>query len=51
MKDFYKNKRVPVTGADEFMGSHLTERLLAGGVKVSVYVRGNSHVRYYAIYP
>ena len=38
----YKNKRVLVTGADGFMGSHLTERLLAEGAKVSVYVRGNS---------
>ncbi len=38
----WKNKRVLVTGADGFMGSHLTERLLAEGAKVSVYVRGNS---------
>ena len=31
-----------VTGADGFMGSHLTERLVAAGAKVSVYIRGNS---------
>jgi len=42
MASFYKNKRVLVTGADGFMGSHLAERLLAEGAKVSVYVRGNS---------
>jgi NDP-hexose 4,6-dehydratase len=44
MKSFYKNKRVLVTGADGFMGSHLTERLLAEGAKVSIYVRGNSTI-------
>lgn len=42
MAGFYKNKRVLVTGADGFMGSHLTERLLVEGAKVSVFVRGNS---------
>ena len=42
MKGFYKNKRVLVTGADGFMGSHLTERLLSEGAKVSIFVRGNS---------
>lgn len=40
--NFYKNKRVLVTGADGFMGSHLVERLLSEGAKVSIYVRGNS---------
>jgi len=44
MKPFYKNKRVLVTGADGFMGSHLAERLLNEGAKVSVYVRGNSTI-------
>ena len=44
MRSFYKNKRVLVTGADGFMGSHLTERLLSEGAKVSVYVRGNSTI-------
>ena len=37
-----KNKRVLITGADGFMGSHLTEKLIDMGAKVSVYVRGNS---------
>ncbi|MDD5194094.1 MAG: GDP-mannose 4,6-dehydratase [Candidatus Omnitrophica bacterium] len=41
-KSYYKNKRVLITGADGFMGSHLTERLLCEGAKVSVYLRGNS---------
>ena len=34
--------RVLVTGADGFMGSHLTEKLVSMGADVSVYVRGNS---------
>ncbi|MBI4982306.1 MAG: GDP-mannose 4,6-dehydratase [Candidatus Omnitrophica bacterium] len=38
----YKNKRVLVTGADGFMGSHLCERLLQEGARVSCFVRGNS---------
>jgi len=38
----WKRKRVLVTGADGFMGSHLTERLVAEGAKVSIYIRGNS---------
>ncbi|MEW6407145.1 MAG: GDP-mannose 4,6-dehydratase [Patescibacteria group bacterium] len=42
MPNFYNKKRVLITGADGFMGSHLVERLLAEGAKVSVYVRGNS---------
>ncbi len=39
---FWKNKKVLVTGADGFMGSHLTEKLLALGARVSVMVRGSS---------
>lgn len=42
MKSYWKNKRVLVTGADGFMGSHLTERLVSEGAKVSIYIRGNS---------
>ena len=37
---FYKGKRVLITGADGFMGSHLAEKLISYGAKVSVYVRG-----------
>ena len=42
IKDYYKNKRVLVTGADGFMGSFLTERLVEYGAKTSIYIRGNS---------
>ena len=42
MKSIWKNKRVLVTGADGFMGSHLTERLVREGARVSIYIRGNS---------
>lgn len=38
----WKNKWVLITGADGFIGSHLTEELIAKGAKVSVYVRGDS---------
>ena len=34
--------RVLITGADGFMGSHLTEALLSSGAEVSVYVRGTT---------
>lgn len=42
MSQHWKNKRVLVTGADGFVGSHLTDKLVALGAKVSVLVRGNS---------
>lgn len=42
MANFYKNKKILVTGADGFMGSHLVERLLSEGARVCVYVRGSS---------
>lgn len=38
----WKGRNVLVTGADGFMGSHLTERLVTLGAKVSVLVRGSS---------
>ena len=38
----WKGRSVLVTGADGFMGSHLTERLVAAGAKVSVLVRPRS---------
>lgn len=42
--DFYKGRKVLVTGADGFMGSHLAERLLSYGASVSVLVMGNAVV-------
>ncbi len=41
-EEFWRQKRVLVTGADGFMGSHLTEELIRLGAEVSVYVRGTS---------
>ena len=40
-QDFYKGKKVLVTGADGFMGSHLTERLVSYGANVTCFVRGS----------
>ncbi|MFA6888683.1 MAG: GDP-mannose 4,6-dehydratase [Candidatus Woesearchaeota archaeon] len=42
--EFYKNKTVLITGADGFVGSHLTEALLEAGAFVSILVRGTSHM-------
>lgn len=42
MAQNWKGKRVLITGADGFMGSHLTEKLLELGANVSVLVRGSS---------
>lgn len=39
---FYKEKKVLVTGADGFIGSHLTEKLLEEGADVSVFIRSAS---------
>jgi NDP-hexose 4,6-dehydratase len=41
-KSYWRNKKVLVTGADGFIGSHLTERLVEMEAQVSVLVRGNS---------
>ncbi len=43
-KEHWEGKRVLVTGADGFMGSHLTEKLLEMGSEVYVFVRGTSTV-------
>jgi len=40
--DFWAGKSVLVTGADGFVGSHLTDRLLALGADVTILVRGTS---------
>lgn len=42
MTDFWKNKRVLVTGADGFIGSHLTERLVKRGAVIRAFVYYNS---------
>jgi|TARA_B110000114_G_C15082427_1_gene394720 nucleoside-diphosphate-sugar epimerase len=39
---FWKNKKVLITGSDGFIGSHLTEKLIDLGAKVTSVVRGTS---------
>ena len=41
-KKVLEGARVLITGADGFMGSHLTEKLLEFGAEVSIYARGSS---------
>ncbi len=38
LEDFYKRRRILITGADGFIGSHLTERLVEYGAIVSILV-------------
>ncbi len=42
VSEFWKNKRVLVTGAAGFIGSHLVERLLHLGADVTAFVRYNA---------
>jgi NAD dependent epimerase/dehydratase len=46
MKPFWQNKRVLLTGAGGFIGSHLLEKLVAGGASVRAFVRYNSRADY-----
>jgi nucleoside-diphosphate-sugar epimerase len=39
--NFYNGKKVLITGADGFMGSHLTERLVSYGAETIAFVRGS----------
>ena len=43
MKNFWKNKKVLLTGADGFVGSHLTEKLIDLGANVTIVVRATSN--------
>ena len=43
MKNYWKNKKVLITGADGFVGSHLTEKLIDLGANVTIIVRGTSN--------
>src|SRR5215468_1970535 len=40
--EFYEGRTVLVTGADGFMGSHLTEALVGIGARVHAFVRATS---------
>ena len=41
--NFWKNKNVLLTGADGFVGSHLAEKLIDLGAKLTIVVRATSN--------
>ncbi len=43
MTKFWKNKKVLLTGADGFVGSHLAEKLIDLGANLTIVVRGTSN--------
>jgi dTDP-glucose 4,6-dehydratase len=43
IREAYKGRSVLITGADGFLGSHLTEALLAQGAEISILVRRPAH--------
>ena len=43
MKNFWKNRRVLLTGADGFVGSHLAEKLIDLEAQVTIVVRATSN--------
>lgn len=43
MTKFWKNKKVLLTGADGFVGSHLAEKLIDLGVHLTIVVRATSN--------
>ena len=44
-QQFYQGKKVLITGADGFIGSHLTEKLLDYRAKIIVFVKDNTLIR------
>lgn len=42
MNNYWRNKKILITGADGFIGSHLTERLAREGARVRAFVYYNS---------
>ncbi len=43
MRNYWKNKKILITGADGFVGSHLTEKLIDFGANITIIVRATSN--------